>query len=66
MKSVNSLKDLTFDAFDYLGRPTGKRAKICPYQDIKCLYIGYYGEGAFLVCNYDLEKCFKEENENRK
>jgi len=65
MKNVNNLKP-TFDGFDCNGKPIGNKCIVCIHQNKECPYQGFFGEGALLICKYDLEKCFIEENENRK
>jgi len=52
----------TFDGFGWDGKPTGHKCAICIHQDEECPHQGFFGEGAFLICNYDLEKCLKDGN----
>ena len=65
MKNVNNLKDMNKDnvkpTFDCNGKPTGNKCILCIHQNKECPYQSFFGEGALLVCTYDLEKCFKEE-----
>ena len=49
-----------FDGFDCNGKPTGNKCILCIHQNIKCPYQSFFGEGAFLICKYNLEKCFKD------
>ena len=40
-----------FDGFDCLGNPTGHKCMVCIKQNEDCKYQGFFGEGAFLICN---------------
>ena len=40
-----------FDGFDYLGNPTGHKCMVCIKQKEECKYQGFFGDGAFLICN---------------
>ena len=51
----------TFDGFDSNGKLTGNKCIVCIHQDKKCPFQGFFG-GALLICKYDLDKCFKENN----
>jgi len=65
MKNVRNSKDL-FDGFDSNGNPTGKKVRICKYQNKECDWQSPFGDGAFLTCWYtNEEKCKLEEDENR-
>lgn len=46
-----------FDGFDYKGNPTDKKVKICIYQDKECDWQSPFGDGAFLTCWYNSDKC---------
>ena len=44
-----------FNGFDSNGKLTGKKCRVCRHQLDECEYQGFFGEGAFLICEYDLE-----------
>lgn len=46
-----------FDGFDSKGESIGKKVKICIYQDKECDWQSPFGDGAFLTCWYDNDKC---------
>ena len=57
----NKEQKLAFDGFDCNGKPTGNKCILCIHQNLKCPYQSFFGEGAALICTYDLENCFKDE-----
>ena len=55
-----------FDGFDSKGESTGKKVKICMYQDKECNWQSPFGDGAFLTCWYDNDKCILKNKENER
>ena len=53
-------KKPVFDGFDCNGKSTGDKCILCIHQNIRCPYQSFFGEGAALICTYDVEKWFKE------
>ena len=54
---MKSQKVPTFDSFDCDGNLTGEKAKLCINQNENCKWQSSFGEGAFLICKCQSDRC---------